>query len=60
MATENIGPDDAVRRLQAIIAVDEDIDRSHEEADELLCQILKQYGYQDLVHLFEEMPKWYS
>lgn len=33
---------------------------AHIHADELMCEVLKQNGYEDGAELFENMPKWYS
>lgn len=32
----------------------------HYEADHLLCDVLKQNGYEELVEWFEKQLKWYS
>ena len=37
---------------------DEEI--AHEQADDLLCKVLLQYGEEELVKWFEKLPKYYS
>jgi hypothetical protein len=37
-----------------------DIEYNHIEADEILCDLLKDLGYQDLVNKFRKLKKWYA
>ena len=46
-------------KMQAI-ADKEDIEIGHFEADNLMCELLKDLGYGEGVEIFEEMYKWYS
>lgn len=39
---------------------DDDTEKAHGDADELMCTILKSLGYEKGVEIFEKMPKWYS
>lgn len=32
----------------------------HEEADYLLCALLEELGYTELVETYRKVPKWYS
>jgi len=32
----------------------------HEDADEILCNVLIELGYSDIVRAYEEVEKWYS
>ena len=32
----------------------------HGLADDLLCEILNDLGYNDIVEEFEKLPKWYA
>ena len=32
----------------------------HVEADNLMCDILKELGYEEVVRIFRRNPKWYS
>lgn len=33
---------------------------NHEEADNLMCELLKSLGYSEGVKVFENMTKWYN
>ena len=37
-----------------------DIEKAHGKADDILCEALKQLGYNELVELYEKVEKWYS
>lgn len=37
-----------------------DADETHLAADNLMCEILEQFGYGEGIAAFKEMPKWYS
>ena len=37
-----------------------DLEGSHKIADNLLCKILKEFGYKEGVEIFEKMTKWYA
>lgn len=32
----------------------------HDEADFILCSLLEELGYIELVELYRKLPKWYS
>jgi hypothetical protein len=32
----------------------------HDEADYLLCAILEELGYTELVEVYRKIPKWYA
>ena len=32
----------------------------HPEADAILCNILKDLGFKEIVEAYEKVPKWYS
>ena len=32
----------------------------HDEADYLLCNLLEELGYTELVEVYRKLPKWYS
>ena len=44
--------------LQQMKQLDNESD--HEYADEILCELLKDLGYKELVEVYEKLPKWYS
>lgn len=35
-------------------------EEAHIDADNLMCKVLKDLGYEKGVEIFERMPKWYS
>lgn len=37
-----------------------DQERAHCEADEILCKVLEQQGFVEMVKVFESLPKWYA
>jgi hypothetical protein len=32
----------------------------HDIADSLLCELLEELGYQELIDAYRRLPKWYS
>ena len=47
-----------VKRLQECNI--DDTEMTHILADEVLCELLKELGYDKVVEAFEDLPKWYS
>lgn len=37
-----------------------DTECGHIEADDILCDVLTQLGYKELVDLYEKVKKWYA
>ena len=37
-----------------------DLEDTHVDADNLMCQLLTELGYGEGVALFKKMPKWYA
>jgi hypothetical protein len=37
-----------------------DIEDAHGVADDLLCELLRELGQDEIVDIFENMEKWYS
>lgn len=37
-----------------------DTEASHQEADKLLCALLRKLGYAHVVEAWEKVPKWYA
>ena len=33
---------------------------AHIEADEILCNLLEELGFKEVVRLYREIPKWYA
>lgn len=48
----------ALRRLQAIGSGDPEA--AHSQADEVLCDLLRQLGHDDVVEAWDAVPKWYA
>jgi hypothetical protein len=48
-AMENIFPDDGY-----------DAEGAHLEADDLMCQLLEELGYEEGVKIFKNAEKWYA
>ena len=50
---------EAIKRLkEADEMVDEEI--AHIAADHILCELLKELGYQSVVDAFDDVSKWYA
>ena len=47
-----------MRAIQLEFLDDEEV--CHEKMDELMCETLRNLGYEDCIDIFEETPKWYS
>lgn len=39
---------------------DKDIEGAHSDADEILCELLRDLGYVDVVIEWEQVPRWYA
>ena len=39
---------------------DGDVEAIHQQADDVLCELLKALGYEDVVEEWRKVPKWYS
>ena len=57
-----ISPEEFETRMLALDARSQSgaLNRTHIEADELMCEILRELGYAAGVEIFEEMDKWYA
>lgn len=54
-------PAEAAQKMREIASIkDRDSEAAHAQADELLCKLLRQSGFEDLVKEFEAMTKWYA
>jgi hypothetical protein len=55
-----------VMDLEAVIArlkelqESDDLEAAHGEADDILCQLLRQLGYADVIDAWKQVPKWYA
>ncbi len=52
-------PEEFCRAMEVIANNDEGYGEQHTEADELMCQVLRDLGYEDGVKVFEDMFKVY-
>lgn len=39
---------------------DYDTEESHAKADCILCELLEELGYTELVKMYNNVPKWYA
>jgi hypothetical protein len=37
-----------------------DTEHAHSEADKILCEVLRELGYNDLIDAYEQVDKWYA
>lgn len=37
-----------------------DVEMAHYKADEIMCELLRSYGYDSGIDIFKSMPKWYA
>lgn len=47
-------------KRMAEIAKNLDSEVGHGEADDLLCEVLRELGYGEGIDIFESMHKWYA
>ena len=43
----------------SLCSLDKDIERSHANADDILCRLLRELGYDKLIDLYESIDKLY-
>lgn len=48
-----------LEKMRKLIELDDD-EIAHIKADNILCEILMREGYNELVALYDQVPKWYS
>ena len=51
--------DNAIKRLTELTNIP-DVEMTHEEADQVLCDLLAKLGYQSVVQAFDEVEKYYA
>mgnify|MGYP007101896075 FL=1 len=49
-----------VERLQYLAFEGGDAEMNQREADDILCDILRSLGYDDIVAAYDEIYKWYA
>lgn len=53
--------DDALARMREIAAeAGGDVEGDHSDADAVLCSLLRTLGHDDLVDVYESIPKWFA
>jgi hypothetical protein len=52
-------PEEALAKLTELQA-SRDYEDSHITADEILCDLLKSLGHQEVVDAFNKLEKWYA
>lgn len=59
--SEGITPQTFAERMKEIVEkYDQDPETMHEEADALICKVLRGLGYSDGVSIFVSAEKWYA
>ena len=54
-----MSPEEFAKEM-AKIALSNDTESAHSQADKLMCEALKELGYYEGIKIFEEMGKWYA
>lgn len=57
--TKNSATSIAIERLREE-AGSGDVESAHASADRILCELLIELGYGNVVEAWEEVPKWYA
>lgn len=62
--------DDIIKKQDSLLVIarlkeqqrisEDDPESAHVEADDILCDFLKNLGYEDIVIEYEKIDKWYS
>jgi hypothetical protein len=50
---------EAIEEMKTLVNND-DYEIAHIEADDILCNVLKKLGYEELVDVYEQVGKWYA
>lgn len=51
---------EAVEKMKECVKNNGDIEVAHLDADNILCDVLTQLGYKELVDLYKKVDKWYA
>jgi hypothetical protein len=52
--------EEAIEELEVIAKVDDGREVAHIDADGVLCQLLSDLGYDDVVKAYHNISKWYA
>ena len=55
---KKINVEDYLKRLKECERYDTEC--AHGRADEILCELLRELGYSDIVDAYEDIDKWYA
>ena len=50
----------ALMKEQVVDSAGGDYDITHKEADDLLCRLLQELGYSEVVEVYKKVGKWYE
>jgi hypothetical protein len=50
---------EAIKRIKQFVDCG-DNELAHSEADKVLCELLKNLGYKEVVDVWEKIDKWYA
>ena len=50
----------AIKELKRLHGGDQDVECAHGEADDILCDLLRSLGYEDVVEEWIKVEKWYA
>ena len=60
-------PDEFLEKMKEIVKRNRDAqsgyfdaETAHIKADELMCEVLKELGYEEGIKIFEDMERWYG
>jgi len=51
---------EAIEKMKECVKNNGDIEVAHLDADNILCDVLTQLGYKELVDLYKKVDKWYA
>lgn len=58
---ERVSLVEKAKKALALLAIKEtDIEATHREADQILCRLLNELGFRDVVDLWDKLPKWWA
>ena len=57
--SENLRKYKFIERMKAIVE-ETDIEKRHHKMDDIMCEILEELGYSEIVKIFVDSEKWYS
>ena len=51
---------EAIEKMKECVKNNGDIEVAHLDADNILCDVLTQLGYKELVDIYKKVDKWYA